>query len=230
MKILVSDFDNTFYTMEYNMNIEAIKEFVKNDGIFIIATGRNLNQLLNDLDGYNVPVSYYICNDGSLIYDKNFKLLYRKDIKQELVKPIFEVLDKSKFYRETLIDSGEEYILDCNHVCNKIVSRPKEYNKAKKEFEELLNQYSDITGYFSENWLNIVDVSVNKGRAIQVLQLQNNWLTDDIYTIGDNVNDITMSTMYRGYAMEDGYEELKKVSIGTVKNIRELIQIIEKEK
>ena len=45
-------------------NIEAIKKFVDNGNMFIIATGRNLHQLLNDLVGYEIPVSYYICNDG----------------------------------------------------------------------------------------------------------------------------------------------------------------------
>ena len=49
-KIIVSDFDNTFFTDSYKKNIELVNDFVNKGNIFIIATGRPIYLLLNDLD------------------------------------------------------------------------------------------------------------------------------------------------------------------------------------
>ena len=39
MKILVSDFDKTLFTDEYELNIELVNKFISEGNIFIIATG-----------------------------------------------------------------------------------------------------------------------------------------------------------------------------------------------
>lgn len=229
MKILVSDFDRTFYTLEYEMNIEAINDFVEKGNLFIVATGRNLEQLLSDTVGYDIPISYYICNDGALIYDQNYQLLYQKDIDSDLTKSIFDYLDRSKFFGEVLIDQGGNYTLDTTVPANKIVARPSDFKKAEQELSTLQERYPKVIGYISQNWLNIIDVTVNKGNAVRFLQQKNKWMDDDIYTVGDSINDLSMNTMYRGYAMEESIEQLKQVSIGVVSNIREVLQIIEED-
>ena len=47
MNLLVSDFDGTFFDDNYEKNIQFIKECKNLD--FIIATGRNILSLKNDL-------------------------------------------------------------------------------------------------------------------------------------------------------------------------------------
>lgn len=230
MKRLVSDFDHTFYTLEYEQNIEAVQQFVQKGNQFMIATGRNLEQLLGDVMGYEIPISYYICNDGALIYDQDFKLLYRKDIEKEVVGPIFKEFDQSRYFQEAWLDTGNEYTIDCTLPTNKIVARPIGGKNSEMVFQKILKQYSEVDGYFSQNWLNIIDASVSKGNAIRFLQSQNQWLDEEIYTVGDSINDLSMNKMYQGYAIESGVSELKEISLETVSNIRELIQKIEDEK
>ena len=67
MKVLVSDFDNTLFTDDYQLNIKKINEFVDKGNLFIIATGRNYNQLKSDIKGKNIKYSYLICEDGAKI-------------------------------------------------------------------------------------------------------------------------------------------------------------------
>ena len=42
MKILVSDFDRTFYDEKYQESIEMVKKFREKNNVLIIATGRDL--------------------------------------------------------------------------------------------------------------------------------------------------------------------------------------------
>lgn len=229
MKIIVSDFDYTFFTDDYEHNIQIIQEFVQKGNLFIIATGRNLDHIRADIDGYSIPFSYLICNDGGLIYNHQYQLLYEKKMKPEIVKPVFEFLDQKRCFSEVWVDHNGEYSVDPNESADKIIARYKDAKKAQKIVEEVCTKFSGITGYLSEHWVNLTDISVNKGRAIQQLAIENHWNSEDIYTVGDSVNDISMVTMYRGYAIATGSDALKKVSIKTVKDFEELIRIIEHE-
>lgn len=225
MKILVSDFDNTFYTIEFEQNVKAIQKFIAKGNIFIIATGRNLKYLLSDLKKYEASVSYYICNDGASIYDSKFNLLYEKNIDYKIVSALFETLRNSNSFDSVLIDWNGEYVVDTQKMANKIIAKPMNH-LAKKVFESIKKNFPSINGYFSENWLNIMDKTVDKGNAIEFLRKQNDWEKSDIYTIGDSENDMLMNTMYQGYAVEKAISELKNISIKTVTNIRELVGII----
>lgn len=229
MKILISDFDNTFYTTEFEQNIKAIQKFVSKGNLFVIATGRNLDYLLSDLKEYKVLVSYYICNDGASIYDNNFDLLYEKNIDKKIVVSLFETLQNNPFFDDILMDFHNGYILDTSKSANKIIARPIG-SLAIQEFETIKEMFPTIKGYFSEKWLNMMDKTVDKGNAIRFLAQNNHWLEENIYTIGDSENDILMNKMYQGYAVECAIEALKNISIKTVSNIRELISMIENSK
>ena len=74
MKVLVSDFDLTLYDDNYANNVLAIKKFVKEGNIFIIATGRSMYDLERDL--VDIPCKWYICKDGASIYNDK-KELYK---------------------------------------------------------------------------------------------------------------------------------------------------------
>ena len=53
---------------------------------------------------------------------------------------------------------------------------------------------------------------------------------DEIFTIGDGYSDIEMIKDYKGYAMKESVEELKKVAIGKIESVSELIEEIEEGK
>ena len=52
MKILVSDFDKTFFTDEIKENVELVSKFMEEGNKFIIATGRPLYLLKPELKKY----------------------------------------------------------------------------------------------------------------------------------------------------------------------------------
>lgn len=232
MKVLVSDFDNTFYSsiFEYDKNIEAVRRFVEHGNMFVIASSRNLDNLLGDLKGYQIPYSYLICLDGAMIMNDALEVVYRKDIDPSAVKLIFERLDQERSIHETWIDTGDGYSIDSLMPANSIVARPTSYVKASSLLGEILDDFPMVHGYIGEQWLRIYDKDVNKGNAIAYLENQLHVLHDDIYTVGGSLNDLSMLSRYRGYAMEGASNDVKKVCIGVVSSVHELIDQIENKK
>lgn len=232
MKILVSDFDNTFYSdiFEYDKNIEAVKQFVSSGNMFIIASSRNLEHLLDDLEGYDVPFSYLICLDGAIIYNKDLEIIYRKDIDHSVVSLIFERLDRERNIHETWIDTGEGYTIDINTLACSIVARPMDYDKACSLLQDILDDFPMIHGYIGEHWMKFYDKSANKGNAISYLEKYGHFNHDDIYTIGSSMNDLSMLSRYMGYAMKSSLTDIKRVCIGEVSSVHELIDVISNEK
>ena len=84
MKMIVSDYDNTFYSSEEGVknNIIAVKEFQKNN-IFIIATGRSYFHFKLVKDLYNIPYNYLIINHGATIL-KDDKIVYNLIISNKI--------------------------------------------------------------------------------------------------------------------------------------------------
>ena len=94
MNLLVSDFDKTFFTSDYVKNIKIVNDFVDNNNIFVIATGRNVSHLLTDIINVNLKYKYLICNDGGIIYNSDLKEIFRKDISKKSLNIIINIVKK----------------------------------------------------------------------------------------------------------------------------------------
>ena len=229
MKIIVSDFDGTVFGDQFEENRKAINDFVHRGNMFVIATGRAMNYLAEDLSMVDLECDYYICNDGGVIFDKYFNVLFRKDIRQELVRPIYYSLKDNDNMLEVFIDTSHGYVTDASKCANGIIARPYHKEEAMITLETILRKYPDVNGYMSTNWINLFDKSVSKKNAIDYLVSTYHYNPKDIYTIGDGLNDFDMIEAYQGYTVADSKDDLLSVSRGTVHSIKELIDLIEEE-
>ena len=225
MKILIADFDKTLFTLNYEENVNAINDFIARGNKFILATGRNLNSLMPDLNP-ELQMSYIICNDGGIIFDENFKVIYRKDVIKEVVEPIYDYLKKCPYVGNPLIDTMTKYSNVPELHTNAIIARIIDREKSKETLKELLDKYPAISAYISDRWLNIGDQSVNKGNALKNICYILKYDYKDVYAIGDNQNDIPMCQICNGFAVEDSSKELRDVSKGIVKDIKELVEML----
>ncbi|MFA5603417.1 MAG: HAD-IIB family hydrolase [Bacilli bacterium] len=230
MKVLVSDFDETFFTDEYLENIERVNSFVDNGNMFIIATGRNIKQLKKDIDQYYIKFSYLICNDGAMIFDKDLNLLNRIDIDLKTTKIILKELENDPNVNAVYIDNGFEHVKEITINNNAVLGKYNDQQIAIDNMNKLMEKYNEIHGYISFNWINITNSQVSKGNAIKYLVDYLNLNEKDIYPIGDGINDISMVQMYNGYYMKkNNCVELEKVGINSVNTVRDLMDIIEKQ-
>ena len=221
MKLLVSDFDGTLFNDHYKENIEAVNRFVDAGNLFAIATGRDLNRLLKDLDR-NLKFNYLICSDGAVIYDSHFNEIYRSDIDPKVVDGVCELLRVNDCFGDIDLIEG------ANMNDRKISAIYAPYDESKVEMANyalscLQKRFPQIHGYLSTHYINITNRTVTKSSAIhQLLELEklNPVL---VYTIGDDQNDREMLLDFIGCAMVQNDLDF---STPVVKSVAELIQIL----
>lgn len=226
MKIIVSDFDNTFYTAEYEKNIQLIKSFIEKGNKFIIATGRPIYLLKPDIEDYNLDCSYIVCNDGGVIFDSEGKKIFEENIDKEVAKEVYELLSKDDNFEEVFIDTALNFSKDTNDTFNAILALPKDKKIAQKQIDELMEKYPSIQGYISHRWLNILNKNSSKGNAIKMLMNMNNWSYDDVITIGDNYNDISMLENFNSFIIK-GDKNIEDKAKYVVNNFKEMLEIID---
>lgn len=222
MKILVSDFDGTLLDKNFEENIKFIQEFVRDGNIFIIATGRNITSLKKVICAYDIPFSYLINNDGGIIVDRNYMEVKRLDLDEGLCEELHALLEESKMFSSVFFDTGYTYQKDLTKYHNRVIGKIINRECARDFLEILRSKYSDkIYAYLSNNWINVTSGKNNKVTAVEWLIKENNWKKEDVYTVGDDENDVEMLLTYRGYLVG------KKISCLSIKNIMQFKDIKE---
>ena len=230
-KLLVSDYDQTFYINDEDIekNKIAVNEFRKKGNIFVIATGRSYADFMKKKNQYNIEYDYLIINHGATILDKKENIIFNEKIPNE-------ILDSLKF--DLHIENSER-----NFCCSILESRvdfeyknltkihvkynDSEYsNKILKKLEEKYN--GCINAYLvSGNSIEIISKNANKSKAIKLLSKEIEIGQEKIYTIGDGYSDIEMVKDYNGYAMKESVDELKNVALEEIDSVSDLIRKIE---
>ena len=226
MKIVISDLDSKMNRVEGQAIIDSINKFVRRGNMFIIATDKAINYIADTLAIADLNVEYYICNDGGVIFDKYFNILYRKDIKQELVRPIINILEDDDNILETFVDTSHGFVKDTTKSANGIVARPFDRLKAEVLLNSIVLKYPSIHGHINENWLNINDIDVTKYNAFEYLK--NNFRLDkyEVYVYGKDITDLELLEHYNGYTSKECSDDLKKYSKGEFDSVKDLIEMI----
>lgn len=229
-KVLVSDFDNTLYVSDNGIiqNNKRIKEFINNGNLFIIATGRSYIDISKMILKYDIPYNYLICNDGGTIFDNSGKLLYKKDIPINIAYNIIDYIKINNLEELTYIDSGFDYTRVIDADVNAIIIRDTHNIDSERILNEIQNNFSQVHGYISDNWINITERTVNKANGIKYLIKYLNLNRDYIYTIGDTINDISMIQEYNGGCMINSTDDLKQYCSNHFNSVSEYIDYIEK--
>lgn len=226
MKIIISDFDNTFYTDYYEENIKAINEFVDKGNKFVIATGRPLYFLEPAIKDKNIKFTNLICSDGTVIFNDKLEIIYQETIKKETIQKLIEKMKDNPYISDYFINTPYINTKDINISATGLLGVPIEREKAQIFIDEIKEIDPNIKGYLSHKWINIISKEASKSTAIKKLEEINSWKKEDIITAGDNYNDIEMNNDYESFCMEISPDELKNVSNYTVKDFKEIIKKI----
>jgi Predicted hydrolases of the HAD superfamily len=223
MKIVVSDYDNIVSKKNFIDIIDSINKFVRDGNMFIIATNKAMNYLADDLSMVDLDCEYYICNSGAVIFDRYFNVIYRKDIKQELVRPIYNYLKDDENILETFIDTSHGFVFDTSKSANGIIARPFDSAKGELALDYISRKFPDVHGNVNDNLINIVDKKVSKSFALDYLVNTYNYNKEDVTAIGTTLNDYSLLEKYNGYTLVDSINDLKSISLGTAKDLIEVL-------
>lgn len=90
IKMLVSDYDQTFYTSDEDIekNKLAVKKFMEEGNIFVIATGRSYQDFRRKEEQYNIKYNYVILNHGATVLDNKGNIIYNFSIENSIIDEI----------------------------------------------------------------------------------------------------------------------------------------------
>lgn len=229
-KILFSDYDQTFYLNDEDMEInkKAVARFRKEGNIFVIATGRSYFDFHNKVDMYNFEYDYVIINHGATILDKNDNVIANFSINNEIINNIKKDLQLNKSIKSFCCSKLESRV-DFEH--NDLTKINVKYNSKEEAMhinKIINNKYADYVNsyYVTENSVEIISNKTNKSNAINLLLNRLNVLKDNVFTIGDGYSDIEMIKDFNGYAMINAVDELKELAIKEYKSVSNLIDEI----
>lgn len=129
-----------------------------------------------------------------------------------------------------IVDNIKSYILNNDiQICKLVISSTSSTKDVKSEILDHLNvnattirkfgEYKDLIINKEYEYLDIMPINVNKDSALQILGNYLNIKTDEMLTIGDNLNDFDMvKNAGVGVAVANAYDELKKVANYTTTN------------
>lgn len=240
MKLLVCDYDNTLkphynslacehripvnFDQDKNSlenNVLQVNNFLHQGDLFLLSTGRHYEGIIEEIRANNINFSYLSCNNGTELYDKNGNLLYCKgmDVSDIMfIKRLKLILDQKATVKiRTIFDNGDE-----KFVASSITIHDK------KLFDSVISLLKDnLNGsafYYEYPKIRIENKYVNKVDTIEIIKNLYDVSHDDIYVIGDNLNDLKMIEKYKGYTLQWGVDDIKKRAIWCYDSVAEFIE------
>lgn len=241
MKLLASDLDGTLYidSTITKEDINAIKAFRDAGNKFIICTGRSINQTFDELTKFEIDFDYIIGVNGALAVDKNLKIVYQNHLDKRITLKIQNILknhDINQYHLSNGIDfniiDGSKDLdvlkIDYEQIKGYYID-VKSSDNALKLAEELEIELSElgIKAYVNQNFVAIGMTGINKGTGILKLIDEINF-KGDVFTIGDDYNDIPMLTRFESFGIATGFEGAIKHAKTIVNSVSEAIVIINK--
>ena len=230
-KMLVSDYDQTFYLNDEDIekNNIAINKFKDKDNIFVIATGRSYDSIKQEIFKYNINYDYLILNHGSTIIDRNDNILFNfyieDNVKNEISKHLeLNNCEKKLFSYE--LGKSEDY----NHSnITRIHIRYKTEEKTNQIFDIIKSKYKNVVNVYHINdnrTIEIISRRTNKSKAIEFVSNKLNISKENIYTIGDGYSDIEMIRDYNGFCMKNSVDGVLKLGVKYYENVSKLVEDI----
>lgn len=226
-KIIVSDYDQTFYLNDEDIekNKIAIKKFREKGNIFVIATGRSFFDFKNISDLYNIFCDYVIINHGATVLDKNNNIIYNFSINNEIISNLKQDLEIEKTIQAFCCSELESRVHFDYKNLTKIHVKYNDRDTAIKINSKINEKYGKhINAYFvTGNAIEIIAKETDKAFAIGLLVKDLEIDKRSVYTIGDGYSDIEMIRQFNGYCMKESVDELKEIAKKEFESVSKLI-------
>jgi len=226
-KMLVSDYDRTFYLNDADMarNAEGIRAFRNAGNIFVIATGRSLPDFKRKFAQYPFAYDYVILNHGATIVDGNDNILYNTTIVDGIAPEIQKILELGKAERTFCCTDRRNDLSFSDKNLTKIYVKYDSKKSVWQALERVRGQFGEFVNAYpvSERLLEIVPSSADKASAVDILSKKLQIDNKNIYTIGDGYTDIEMIRLYNGCCMKHSVSALKQLGVKEYESVSVLV-------
>ena len=228
--LLLSDFDGTLFTGKEipQKNIDAIKHFCAEGGLFGFSSGRNYTFFLEEYDSTVRPNTYISVVNGTVIYDyMRRRVVAEKFIKDGSLNKIMQICrDHADFTNIAIFNRDEISTIDISEEnsffdnVRFLMSKPVHkvmFHSSKQISDEEKKAIADFLGedyYVSRSWAEGIEIQSSdstKGDAARKIKELSG--ADLLVCAGDFENDETMiAAADIGYAVENATEGLKRLA------------------
>lgn len=220
----------------YSVSKNICKDLHANFGIF-----GNGNQIINLTTGEEIERRILTLEEIKTCFSisKKYNLHVHAYIENSIITEELKYMDLRSFilFSDTIkfeiVNSVLDYIIKEKPIILKLViSSSSNLDKIKDELDKATNlsiMHINKTGVYKDTiidkeyeYLDISPFEVSKGSALNKLKDYLKLQKEDILSIGDNINDITMfQSSGIGVAVNNAYDEVKKVANFTTSNSAE---------
>ena len=253
MKLLASDYDGTLNrngTISKE-DIEAIQMWQECGNLFGLITGRGYKSAAHEMNYYGIKYDFLICNNGSSIFDNNNKCIAsitgNNTILKTLITLIIEhngdraAISGGKSRACVVLDEARDNSTNCpdeNWIIFEDIDKldfpftQVDTNALTDDNAALLaRRINKILGkfvYAHQNGTNVdtTPVGVNKPTGIHSLVKHLNISSNNVFVVGDNLNDLEMIKEFDGFAMTSGNPVVIKQARRAYDTIFELVKDI----
>lgn len=219
MKLLATDYDGTlkFSDSVLDSDIEAIKDWREAGNLFAIVTGRSKESITRELNDFNIPVDYYVTNNGGMVFDANgnvlmsttldtitaIDLMFASHEQPDIVSYVVnDGINRHKVvvrpnlqdhrYPHLDPDWTEEEIMDSGRFAQLVFSCTTP--ESALELADMINHYfgSSVTAYANNFVVDVVPKGVSKATGLEFVEAYSDLDDDATFCIGDSHNDIPM--------------------------------------
>lgn len=196
----------------------------------MLATGRSYVDLKIMIDKYKIPYDYLILNHGALLLSKKLEILNVFTLDKELVGSVLEYANNNKdIYDVVLIDVFKKKVIDTSNAV-KIMLKLYSYDNALDVKKYIDERYANIKCYYEKEdnhyLVEIVSSKASKSLMIEKILVREEIKKDNVFTIGDGVNDIDMIRNFNGYRVINSCKELDSITNRVIDNVSDLIEKI----
>lgn len=207
MKILVSDYDETFaYKQQFEENIKAVQAWREAGNLFIVATGRTYDDFFRLFKQTGmIPYDYVILNHGATILDRFNQVLYTCSIDADVISNLQKQIPVLFTYPNNFYSSMKESRVSLDHPCITKLHIACNSLPLSKQYQMIIekNWKQDLTAMVisRSGSLELVAHGINKASAIERLLEQLLLSRELVYTVGDDYNDLEMLRLFHGASM-----------------------------
>lgn len=229
MKLLATDYDGTLYTDKTNLmlNMEAINKFMSNGNKFAIITGRCFTSIKKEIKNYNIKYDYLACNNGLIVFDNKDNIVASSVLASKDLQKIYRKLNTNPEIRKIKFFNFYEDTSELNNILEMYV-KFKDSTCARKYKRFFESNMPNIKCYNISNKLFIGNKKT-KADAVSIIQQIHNIDNGNIYTVGDNLNDLEMLEKYNGHKMIYSYPSLWFKKIPVTREVHTLVKKINKK-
>ncbi len=243
MKIIASDFDGTLNHNGISAeDSKAIAKFRAKGHKFGIVTGRDLEMalwVLYDLKRANTEIDFLICCTGAIILSGEGEIIRVK--KGKVTPEFYNIVKKARELGAGSFNINNELTrayMDTNGKIPYSLDKIDEFTQLNMWFRSE-DGAKEIEEYVTKNYSHMISAYRNGGsvdmpppntsKVTGIYDYTMGLDNPEIYTVGDNLNDIPMIKEFCGFAVSNAQPEVKAVARHQCNRICDMIDMILEE-